>query len=112
MDKQGGIKLDSGTWIAIYLPIFVLFFIILPHRRRLMQAVKHKMRAKKGEVNMSELLRKYINKNCVVSTGTFGVNVTGVIKEIQDNWIELETKKGKELINCEFIQNIKIKEKK
>lgn len=61
---------------------------------------------------MSELLKKYINKNCVVSTGTFGVNVTGVIKEIQDNWIEIETKKGKELINSEFIQNIKIKEKK
>lgn len=93
------------------MPMFVLFFVILPQRRRLMQAVKHRMRAKKGEINMCELLRKYINKNCIVSTGTFGINVTGVIREIKDNWIELETKKGKELINSEFIQSVKIKEK-
>lgn len=92
--------------------MFVLLFIILPHRRRIIQGVKHKMRARKGEIDMCELLKKYMGKNCVVSTGTFGINVIGIMREIKDNWIELETKKGKELINCEFVQNIKIKEKK
>ncbi len=28
---------------------------------------------------------------------------------VNENWIEVETKKGKELINAEFIQSIKIK---
>ena len=57
----------------------------------------------------NELIKKYIGKTCVISTGNFNNSVTGELIEVNDNWLEVETKKGKELINAEFIQSIKIK---
>lgn len=57
----------------------------------------------------NEILKKYVGKECIISTGTFGTNVTGKIMHVNENWIEVETKKGKELINAEFVQSVKIK---
>ena len=57
---------------------------------------------------LNELIKKYIGKNCLITTGSFGTNVKGKIVDVNENWLELETKKGKELINAEFVQSIKI----
>lgn len=59
----------------------------------------------------NEMLLKYIGQKCIISTGSFGTNVIGEIMEIKENWIEVETKKGRELINSEFVQSIKIDQK-
>ena len=56
----------------------------------------------------NEVIKKYIGKNCRISTGSFGTNVIGKIIDVNENWIEVETKKGNELINAEFVQSIKI----
>jgi len=84
-------------------------FIILPQQRTLHKAVLLKIRKRKGVVKMTnELIKKYIGKKCQVSTGTFGTNVKGTMIGVNENWLEVETKKGNELINAEFIQSIKI----
>lgn len=56
----------------------------------------------------NELIKKYIGKTCRISSGQFGTNVIGKIIDVNENWIEIETKKGNELINAEFMQSIKI----
>ena len=56
----------------------------------------------------NEIIKKYVGKNCKVSTGSFGTNVVGEIINVNENWIEIETKKGKELINADFVQSIKV----
>jgi len=56
----------------------------------------------------NEVIKKNIGKNCRISTGSFGTNVIGKIIDVNENWIEIETKKGIELINAEFVQSIKI----
>ncbi|MBK5241414.1 MAG: hypothetical protein JJD95_09360 [Clostridium sp.] len=58
----------------------------------------------------NEVIKKYIGKTCKISTGSFGREVIGEIIDVNENWIEVETKKGKELINADFIQSIKIKQ--
>ncbi|HYE84617.1 MAG TPA: hypothetical protein VEG39_20950 [Clostridia bacterium] len=103
--------MDSSTWIAIYLPLYVIFFIIIPQRRKMEKAVILRIRKRKEETAMTnELIKKYIGKECKISTGSFGTNVEGKILDVIENWLEVDTRKGKELINAEFIQNIKIKE--
>ena len=57
----------------------------------------------------NELIKQYIGKICRISTGTYGINTVGKIVSINENWIEVETRKGNELINTDYIQNIKIK---
>ena len=67
------------------------------------------MKKRKGIIIMTnEVIKKYIGKNCKISTGAFGTNVIGKIVDVNENWIEIETKKGVELINAEFIQSIKV----
>lgn len=56
----------------------------------------------------NELIKKYMGKKCRISTGSLGSTVIGKIIDVNENWIEIETKKGSELINAEFIQSIKI----
>ncbi|GKX65871.1 hypothetical protein rsdtw13_11290 [Clostridium sp. TW13] len=101
--------MNSATWIAIYLPIFMLLFVILPQQRNMQKFVIKKNKNRKGlKIMTNEILKKYIGKECRISTGSLGTNVAGKIVDINENWIEVETKKGMEVINAEFIQSIKI----
>lgn len=102
--------MNVGTWIAIYMPMFVLFFIILPQQYVSRKAVILKFKRRNGVINMTnEIIKKYIGKECRISSGTFGINLVGKIISVNEKWIEVETKKGNELINSEFVQSIKIK---
>ncbi|MCJ7688403.1 MAG: hypothetical protein MUO60_03675 [Clostridiaceae bacterium] len=56
----------------------------------------------------NEVIKKYIGKTCKISIGSFDRGAIGKIIDVNENWIEVETKKGKELINADFIQSIKI----
>jgi hypothetical protein len=100
--------LDSGSWVAIYLPILIVIIgYIQQNEYRKIMIIRHKRR--RGLISMTnELLSKHIGKKCKISTGSYGSNVTGRILEIKDNWIEVETYKGLELINAEFVQNVKV----
>ncbi len=101
--------MNTGSWIAIYMPLFVIFFIIIPQQRTAQKIVLLRIRKRKGVVTMiNELVKKYIGNNCQISTGNFNNSVKGKIIDVNENWLEVETKKGKELINAEFIQSIKI----
>jgi hypothetical protein len=69
-----------------------------------------KIKRRKGEIAMSnEIIMNYKGKNCKIYTGPFGTNIVGKITAVNENWIEVETKKGKEVVNADFVSNIKIK---
>lgn len=57
---------------------------------------------------MSDVLNRYIGKDCVVyvSTGNFSV-VEGKVTEIKDNWIVVKTKDGDEVINFDYVIRVK-----
>lgn len=102
--------MDTSTWIAIYLPMFILIFFMMPQQQLIYHAVISNIRRKKGGITMTnELIQKYIGKRCQISTGALGIRVTGMIIDVKEKWIEIETKKGSELINSDFVQNIKLK---
>lgn len=100
--------MNASTWIAIYLPIFVLLFVILPQQRQIQRFVSLKIKNKRRVISVTnELIKKYINKHCKVYTGSLGATIIGKIIDVTENWMEIETKKGNELVNIDFIQNIK-----
>lgn len=101
--------MNPATWIAIYLPVFYMFFIIIPLMGR-RTVMLNRLKRKKGDVKMSnELIKSCIGKVCNISSGSYGKSYQQVkILEVVDNWMKVE-KKGKiDLINVDFIQNIKI----
>lgn len=101
--------MNTSTWIAVYMPLFIIFFIVLPQQREVHKAVLMKLKRRKGEIIMTnDVIKKYIGKNCRISTGSFGTNIMGKILDVNENWIEVETRKGNELINAEYVQSIKV----
>ena len=56
------------------------------------------------------LVQKYKGKYCYISTGTLGEKIIGKIVDVNENWIEVETKKGNAILNLDYIQNIKTKD--
>ena len=96
--------MNAGLWIAIFFPIFILLFIIQPQQRRI--ALNSIRRKREGIIMTNEIVKKYIGKNCMVSTGSFGGAISGEITEVTDNWVELSTKIGYRLVNAEFITTI------
>lgn len=104
--------MNAATWVAIYMPLVVIFLIVLPQERSIQNLVIRKIRMKReGIIMTNELIKKCIGKNCWVSAGSFGTSVVGKIIEVNENWIEIETKKGSQLINTEFVQSIKLDQK-
>lgn len=103
--------MNSSMWIAIYMPLFILFFVIVPQKREMERAVLLIKKKRKGVIIMTnEVIKKYIGKICKISSGSLGTNVVGKIIDVNENWLEVETKKGSELINADFIQSIKVKQ--
>jgi hypothetical protein len=100
--------LETGSWIAIYLPLLVVF-IALQQQADYQRHLIVRRRKRRGMIRMTnELLQKYIGRTCKLSSGSYGTTVRGQIVEVNENWVEVETAKGRELINAEFIQTIKV----
>ena len=102
--------MNLSTWVAIYIPIFLLFFVIIPHQRVVRRAILLKKKRRKGEITMTnEMIKKYLGKECKITpAGSMSTTILGEIIGINENWLEVETKKGMELINADYIQSIKI----
>ncbi|HSP47894.1 MAG TPA: hypothetical protein VLN47_07460 [Clostridiaceae bacterium] len=101
--------MDSSSWIAIYLPLFIIFFVVLPQQQHTQMAITRKNKRRKGLLTMTnEMLKKYIGKTCMISTGSMGSSVKGRILDVSENWVEVETNKGIQVVNAEFIMTIKM----
>ncbi len=102
--------MDIGALMTIIFPLFSLFFAVMPKKKGTAGAVIVKIKKKRGVIMMiNEAIKKYKGNNCIISTGTFGATVVGRIIEVEEKWIEVETKKGTQLVNSEFIQSVTIK---
>ncbi len=102
--------MNISVWIAIYLPLFVSLFIIIPVKREVEKVKLIKTKRRRGLKTMTnELIKNYIGKKCKLSAGSFGTNVVGKIVDVKENWIVVETRKGQQLVNADFIQNIRLK---
>jgi hypothetical protein len=103
--------MDITTWIIIYFPVFILLFVILPSSNKQKEFMRRLQRKRKGIIMNNRMIESLVGKQVQIISGSFGGSFDKVtIMEVTDNWMKVE-KKGKiDLINIDFIQNIKIKE--
>lgn len=98
--------MESSTLIAIYMP-FIIALILRGQNKKILMILN--MKKRRSEIIMSnEMLMSCVNKLCNISTGSLGKTYSKVVvKEVIDNWVRVE-KNGKiDLINSDYIQNIK-----
>ena len=90
------------NWLIWYLLIIVLLSAYYQRRRRMQRIIhKHMMKKRKEANKMNELIKAYIGKEVIISTGF--PSVDGTLVKVEDNWALLETKAGNKTVNLEYI---------
>lgn len=97
----------QGDMLIIVL--VMMFLLLAAQEGRLLTVNLHRIRKKKrGRSEMTELIKNYIGKECLIYTCMSSLGqLTGVIKSCRDGWLEIETKDGTDIINCEYVLRIK-----
>lgn len=95
----------NSAWI-----IFFVLFIILIYQKReeILVVIRKHLREKRGRIDMTSLIERYIGKECLIYTCTSSSQITGTIKSCNEGWLEIENSNGQcDLVNCEYITRIR-----
>ena len=96
-------------WYVWFLRIICCCMIPAANARKLQQvrtARRNRLKRQNGGMDMNELIKSFIGKNVLITGTSSGVE--GTITKIEDNWIEVEDKKGsKQLVNTDYVSCIK-----
>lgn len=100
--RFGGERLQ-GSYIAI----MILFILIFTQNRNKSVMMKQFMKSKNREdkKEMLELAKRFIGEECLIYT--FNSQLSGVIKEVSEGAILVESGNTSEVINLDFIVRIR-----
>ena len=94
-----------------YIPIIVMWIIIIYviFRNRRAAAVRQiiKKRKMEGNTEMKELAKRFIDKECIISSFDGNHQYEGTIKEVTDGAILVEKSGKTEVINLDFVIRIR-----
>ena len=98
--------MNPAIYIAIFLPIFIIL-IQAPAQNRIIINNIVKRKTKKEKYEMMEHVKKFIGKECYIYTiQSMSSPIKGIIKDVDDNSIILETKKTKDVINLDYVMRV------
>ena len=95
---------------AQYLPIILLFVILyIMYRGQKAAVVRQKLKKRKTEdkIEMIELAKRFIGKECLIYAFDSNHQITGVIKEVSNGAILLERNGELEAVNLDFVIRIR-----
>lgn len=94
---------------SIYIPIiflWIIIFIMLHNRKSVIVRKIIKKRKMEGNTEMKELAKRFIDKECLISTFN-GSQFDGIIKEVTDGAILVEKAGTMEAINLDYVVRIR-----
>lgn len=98
--------MNPSTYIPIIM-LWIIIFIMLRNRKSVIAKKIIKKRKMEGNTEMKELAKRFIDKECVISSFDGNHQYEGIIKEVTDGAILVE-KDGKiEALNLDFVIRIK-----
>ena len=95
---------------STYIPIIVLWiviFIMFRNRRAVVAKQIIKKRKLEGNTEMKELAKRFVDKECLISSFDSNHQFEGVIKEVSDSAILVEKNGTIEAINLDFVIRIR-----
>jgi len=103
--------LEYTTWICVFLPLFIIL-LTMDNKKKLKKQHILKILGrykKKGDINMNEIIKKFIGKTCIITT--MNETITGKVETVEDNWIAISNDKKdtglSELIKIDYISRIR-----
>lgn len=92
-----------------YIPIFImllLVFIMLRGQKQMMLRQLIRKRNPEDKIKMTELAKRFIDKECLIYTFNGG-QINGTVKEVGDGAILVESNGTVEAINIDFVMRIR-----
>ena len=99
--------MNPSTYIPIIILWIIIFFVIFRNRRAVVARQIIKKRKLEGNAEMKELAKRYIDKECLISSFDSNHQFEGVIKEVSDSAILVEKNGTVEAINLDFVIRIR-----
>lgn len=96
------------TYLTPIIIAVLLVLIFLSSNKNLTAyIVKRNIKRKRGlKNNMNELLQNFVEKDCIIYCVN-NTSVDGIIKEVKENAVLIETRDGLQLINTDFITRVR-----
>jgi len=98
--------LNPSTYIPIII-LWMIIFIMFRKRRAVVAKQIIKKRKMEGNTEMKELAKRFIDKECVISSFDGNHQYEGTIKEVTDGAILVEKDGKTEAINLDFVIRIR-----
>lgn len=96
----------NSTHIVIFIAI-IITFTLLQNRQAVIARKIIKKRKMENNTEMKELVKRFIDKECVISAFDSNHQFDGIIKEVTDGAILLEKNGKTEAINLDFVIRIR-----
>lgn len=99
--------MSPSTYMPIILLWIILFYVLFRNRRAVVARQIMKKRKMEGNTEMKELAKRFIDKECLISSFDSNHQFEGVIKEVSDSAILVEKNGAVEAINLDFVIRIR-----
>ena len=92
--------------MPMFMLIFVCCIISLRNKKELQKQIIKKIKNKKeGRIEMNEIIKNFIGKECLIYT--FQTQIVGIIESFENNWISVRTGNSSEIVNIDYISRIR-----
>ena len=99
--------MNPSTYIPIIILWIIIFYVIFRNRRAVVARQIIKKRKLEGNAEMKELAKRFIDKECLISSFDSNHQFEGVIKEVSDSAVLVEKNGTVEAINLDFVIRIR-----
>ena len=99
--------MNPSTYIPIIILWIIIFYVIFRNRRAVVARQIIKKRKMEGNTERKELAKRFIDKECLISSFDSNHQFEGVIKEVSDSAILVEKNGTVEAINLDFVIRIR-----
>ena len=99
--------MNPSTYIPIIILWIIIFYVLFRNRRAVVARLIIKRRKMEGNTEMKELAKRFIDKECLISSFDSNHQFEGVIKEVSDSAILVEKNGTVEAINLDFVIRIR-----
>ena len=98
--------MNPSTCIPIIV-LWIIIFIMFRNRKAVIARQIIKKRKLEGNTEMKELAKRFIDKECIISSFDGNHQYEGIIKEVTDGAILVEKDGKTEAINLDFVIRIR-----
>ena len=99
--------MNPSTYIPIIILWIIIFYVLFRNRRAVVAKQIIKKRKLEGNTEMKELAKRFIDKECLISSFDSNHQFEGVIREVSDSAILVEKNGTVEAINLDFVIRIR-----